>query len=317
VLHVDEWHVLGRRGGLAGAADRLRAWLRRSSAPGLTGERRAVLEGVVLGDDAGLDDELKTSFRRSGLYHLLAVSGQNVVLLATGVLVLAAACGLPRGLGHAAAIAAIVAYVLAVGPQPSVIRAAVSGVAVSVAWLVARERDPWHILLVAAAVLLAWNPYALFDPGFQLSFAAVAAIFLVVGPTLQVLEGYPVHRKLAGIVAVSLACSAATAPILWLQFDQVPLLGVLANALVEPIVGALLGLALVTAVVAPVAPPLATALAWLNGWIAAYTAGCARLVAAVPFAQATGRGAALAAIGALGCGAYAWWRWRTSFSRPI
>ena len=92
VLHVDEWHVVGRRGGLGGAADRLRAWLRRSSAPGLTGERRAVLEGVVLGDDAGLDDELKTSFRRSGLYHLLAVSGANVVLLAAGMLALACAC---------------------------------------------------------------------------------------------------------------------------------------------------------------------------------------------------------------------------------
>jgi len=206
--------------------------------------------------------------------------------------------------------------VLAVGPQPSVIRAAVSGVAVSLAWLVARERDPWHILLVAAAVLLAWSPYALFDPGFQLSFAAVAAIFLVAGPALQVLEGYPVPRKLAVIVAASGACSAATAPILWLQFGQVPLLGVVANGLVEPVVGALLGLALVTAVVAPVAPPLAAGLAWLNGWIAAYTVGCARLVAAVPFAQATGRGAALAGIGALGCGAYAWWRWRTSFSRP-
>ena len=89
VLHVDEWHVVGRRGGLGGVADRLRAWLRRSSAPGLTGERRAVLEGVVLGDDAGLDDDLKTSFRRSGLYHLLAVSGANVVLLAAGMLALA------------------------------------------------------------------------------------------------------------------------------------------------------------------------------------------------------------------------------------
>ncbi len=84
VLHVDEWHVVGRRGGLGGVADRLRAWLRRACAPGLTGERRAVLEGVVLGDDAGLSDGLKTSFRRSGLYHLLAVSGQNVVLIALG-----------------------------------------------------------------------------------------------------------------------------------------------------------------------------------------------------------------------------------------
>ena len=93
------------------------------------------------------------------------------------------------------------------------------------------------MLLLAAVVLLAWNPYTLFDPGFQLSFAAVLAIFLAAGPLLRVLEGYPLHAKLAAAVAISAACSVATAPILWLQFGAVPLLGVVANALVEPAVG--------------------------------------------------------------------------------
>jgi competence protein ComEC len=317
VFRVDEWKATGqRRGGVGGAGDRLRSWLRGASAPGLAGERRAVLEGVVLGDDNGLAPELKQAFRRSGLYHLLAVSGANVVLLATGMLGLAWAVGLPRAWAHVAALLAIAVYVLAVGPQPSVIRAAVSGAATSIAWLMARERDPWHVLLLAAVVLLAWNPYALADAGFQLSFAAVIAIFLAAGPLLRELEGYPVQKKLAAAVAVSAACSVATAPILWIQFGAVPLLGVVANALVEVAVGPLLGLAFATAVIEPVAPPLAEALAWLNGWIAAYVVFCARAVAAVPFAQVRGRGAALAAAGSLVAGAYAWRRWRTSSSRP-
>jgi competence protein ComEC len=317
VLRVDEWHVIGQRGGLGGTADRLRRWLRRASAPGLAGERRAVLEGVLLGDDNGLSPSLKTSFRRSGLFHLLAVSGQNVVLLAGGVLGLGVLLGLPRAWGHVGALAAIGAYVLAVGPQASVVRAAVAGAAVSFAWLGGLERDPWHVLLLAAVVLLAWNPYTLFDPGFQLSFAAVLAIFLVAGRVVDVLEGYPLPRKLAAVVAISAACSLATAPLLWLQFGAVPLLGVAANALVEPAVGPLLGLALVTAAVDPFAPSLAALLAQANGWIAAYVAGCARLVAAVPFAQVSGRGAALAAAGALVSAAYAWRRWRTSPDRPL
>jgi competence protein ComEC len=315
VVKVDEWHLIGRRRGLGGLGDRLRAWLRRSSAPGLAGDRRAVLEGVVLGDDAGLTDDLKTSFRRAGLYHLLAVSGQNVVLIAVGALGLVWLLGLPRWSGHLAAIGSILAYVLAVGPQPSVIRAAVSGVAVSVAWLVAREPDRWHALLLAAVVLLAWNPYALFDPGFELSFAAVVAIFVGLGPVLQVLEGYPIPRKLAAPVAVSGTCSVATAPILWLRFDQVPLLGVVANALVEPVVGVLLGLGLVTAVVGLVSPGAAGLLAAANGWTAAYVATCARAVASVPIAQADGRAAAAAGAGSFLVAAYAWRRWRTSFSR--
>ncbi len=316
VLKVDEWVVTGRRGGVGGAGDRVRGWLRRASSPGLAGERRALVEGVLLGDDNGLTPGLQNAFRRSGLYHLLAVSGQNVVLLAGGVLGLALLLGVPRVWAHLGALTAIGAYVLAVGPQPSVIRAAVSGAAVSIAWLAARERDPWHVLLLAAVVLLAWNPYTLFDAGFQLSFAAVIAIFLAVGPLVRLAEGYPVPKSLGAAVAVSAACSVATAPILWLQFGAVPLLGIVANALVEPAVGPLLGLAFAAAAVDPVAPSLAAALAWLNGWLAAYIALCARLVAAVPVAQAHGPGAALAAAGSLLAAAYAWRRWRTSSSRP-
>lgn len=316
VLKVDAWSQVGRRGGLGGAGDRLRRWLARGSAPGTAGERRAVLEGILLGDDASLSDNLKTSFQRSGLYHLLAVSGQNVVLLAAGVLGLALLLGLPRWCGHVGALVAIGGYVLAVGPQPSVIRAAVAGGAVSVAWLLGRERDAWHVLLLAAAVLLAWNPYALFDAGFQLSFAAVVAIFVLAPVIKDRLEGYPGPKALHTAVSISLACSVATAPLLWLQFGRVPVLGVVANALAEIAVGPLLGLAFVAAAVDPVAPPLAEALAQLNGWLAAYIAECARLVGSISFAQLTGRTAAAAAGGTLLGAAYAWRRWQQTTSNP-
>ncbi len=299
VLRVDRFTVVGRRGGLGGVGDRLRNWLRRASTPGLGGQRRALVEGIVLGDDAGLSDGLKQAFRRSGLYHLLAVSGENVVLLVAGLLGLGLVLGVPRAWSHVGALAAIGAYVLAVGPQPSVIRAAVSGSAVSVAWLLGRERDGWHALLLAAVVLLGWNPYALFDPGFQLSFVAVVAIFVLGRPMARALEGYPLPSRLRGPVAIAVACGVATAPILWVQFGAVPLLGVLANALVEAAVGPLLGLAFATAILDELSPPLAGVLASANGLVAAYIARCAGAVAAIPFAQANGAAAAVAASGAL------------------
>jgi competence protein ComEC len=207
--------------------------------------------------------------------------------------------------------------VLAVGPQPSVVRAAVAGGAVSVAWLLGRERDRWHLVLLAATVLLAWTPYSLLDAGFQLSFAAVVAIFLAATRVREELEGYPMPALVRAPVAVAAACSVATAPILWLQFDQVPLYGVVANALVEVAVAPLLALAFTAAAVDPVAPQLAAVLARVNGWIAAYVVECARAVAAIPGAQATGEGAALAVSGALVAAAYAWRRWRTTSSRSI
>src|SRR5213076_1962784 len=98
------------------------------------------------------------------------------------------------------------AYVLAVGAQPSVIRAGIAGALGSFAWLTARARDRWYFLLVGALVLLAWNPYTLLDPGFELSFAAVVSIFVLAPRIRRRLEGYPVPRGLVDVVAVSTAC---------------------------------------------------------------------------------------------------------------
>ncbi len=206
VLRADAWRRIGRRGGLGGVADRLHAWLARDGAPGLAGERRGVIEGVVLGEDGDLSGTLKQRFRASGLYHLLAVSGSNVVVVASGVLGLAWLLGISRLRAELAVLVAIAAYVLAVGPQPSVIRAGVAGALASLAWLTGRQRDRWYALLAAAVVLLAWNPYNALDPGFQLSFAAVLSIFLLVPRFQRVLEGYPVPSLLRAPVAISAAC---------------------------------------------------------------------------------------------------------------
>ena len=197
VLRVDTWRRIGRRGGLGGVADRLHAWLARDGAPGLAGERRGVVEGVVLGEDQGLSDTLKQRFRASGLYHLLAVSGSNVALVAAGILGLAWLAGVSRPAAEIAALAGIGAYVLAVGLQPSVIRAGVAAALGSLAWLTGRERDRWHALLVAAAVLLAWNPAnAAAAPavapmlGLALVSALVAPVALPPAALLAQVEGW-------------------------------------------------------------------------------------------------------------------------------
>ena len=137
--------------------------------------------------------------------------------------------------------------------------------------------------------------------------------YMKIAPLMRALAGYPVPRELAGVLAVSTACGAATAPIVWLQFHAVPLLAVPANALAAPAVPPLLALAVLAAIVEPVAPGVAALLASLAGWCAAYLAWCARLVGGLPFAQVTsGRVAVtLAAVALLGS-AYALRQWRSS-----
>ena len=245
VLHGGDWRIVGRRGGIGGVSDRLRAHVARAIAPGLGGERRAVLAGIVLGEDEGLTDELRDNFKASGLYHLLAVSGQNVAFLALGVLGLAWLLGIHRLAAEVAAIGGDRRLrprgrLATVGrPRRRRGRAGLARVA---------ARPPARSLALpalGAAVLLAWTPACLFEPGFQLSFAAVGAIFLLLPRLRLALEGYPMPDWLRDALAVSTACGAATAPILWLQFGSVPVYSLLANALVALAIGPLLGLALV------------------------------------------------------------------------
>lgn len=303
------WRIVGRRGGIYELGDDVERWLAGDSVRGLSGERQDVVEAIVLGRSNLVGPSLLADFRASGLYHCLAVDGLKVAAIATAVVEIAFLVGLGRLVAEVAALAAVAAYALAVGLHPSVVRAAIAASLGGIAWLAARERDRWQALLVGAAVLLVWNPYSLLDAGFQLSFAAVAAIFVVTPRVVRALAGYPVPRELAQLIGVSLACGLATAPVTWLQFHQISLVTVPANVVAVPIVVEVLGLALLTASIAPIAPPVASALAWLNGWGAWLVAVCARAFGSLPGAQITsGRWAAVLGLGAVGGAAYAWRR---------
>jgi competence protein ComEC len=285
VLRGGAWRQVGARGGVAGLGDRLRDRIEEAVGRGVEGTRRALVLGVVLGEDEGLPERVADDFRASGLAHLLAVSGQNVAFIVCGVVGVSWLLRLSRFVRELLAIGAIAAYVLAVGWQPSVIRAGVAGVLASLAWLVARPRERWHFLALGAFVLLAWTPASVLEPGFQLSFVAVAGIFVGVPRARSRLEGYPVPPGSGDVLAIAAVCGLATAPVVLLHFGEAPVYTVLANAVAFPAVPLVLAFGLLAAAVDPVSPEAATALAWLAGWAAAWLELIARAVASLPGAQ--------------------------------
>jgi ComEC/Rec2-related protein len=298
VLHGNVWRRLGQRAGITGLGDRLRDRIEEGVGRGTEGLRRAVVLGVVLGEDEDLGDPVRRDFRASGLYHLLAVSGQNVAFIAAGFLGLGWLLRLPRAARELFTLGAIGAYVLAVGWQPSVVRAAVAGALASLAWLAARPRDRWHFLALGALVLLAWMPTSLFDPGFQLSFVAVAAIFAVVPRARARLASTALPVRLAEACAIALVCGLVTAPVVLVQFGRAPVYTVPANILAEPVMPIVLGLGLLAGAVDPVSPTAAAAVAWLAGWAAAWLAFVARVVGGLPGAQVGPSGALELAVAA-------------------
>ena len=314
VLDASRWRELGRRGGLAGLGDRVRERIESAVARGTDGVRRGIVLGVVLGEDEGLPPDVQDDFRASGLYHLLAVSGQNVAFLAGGIYALGWLLRLSRVARELSIIAAIAAYVLAVGWQPSVVRAGVAGGLASLAWLVARPTDRWYFLALGALVLMAWMPTSALEPGFQLSFAAVAAIFVAVPRLRRRLAGYPVPAAAADALAVGLACSVATTPIVLFHFGEAPVYTVLANVVAFAAAPLVLGLGLLAAVVDPLSPAAAAGLASLAGWAAAWLELVARTVAHLPSA-AVGTGPVLVACACLAGAFFALRRFRGRFTR--
>jgi competence protein ComEC len=253
---------VGRRGGLWGVVDAAhRAVLARLGAAGDPAPARALVAGIALGDTGGIPYAGREQLRSSGLYHIVAVSGQNVALLIAFTLVLLGIAGVIGTPARLAAGALTGAYVLVAGAGPSIVRAGVSGVLVSAAWLASRPAPPWHLLACGAAVVLGFDPLELYDPGFQLSFAAVAAIHLV-APRLRGLVGEA--------AAISIACTVVTTPIAWWHFGRLTPLAVPANLLALPAVAPILWLAAVAALAGAAWAPLAAPFLGLADLLAAY-----------------------------------------------
>jgi len=281
VLEVRHAEAIGLRGGWEGAADRLRI-VALAPLEASAGDPAAVVAGLTYGAQGGISATAIEDFRRSGLAHLLAVSGGNVAMLVGLVVLVVWALGASRRSAIAAAICVIALYVAIVGPSPSVVRAGVAGTAACIAWLTSRPRQAWRALALGFAVLVVVNPWTVLDPGFQLSFGAVAAILLVVGhPRIRGIAT-AVPRVVVAVLAVTLAATVATAPIAWWHFGRASLFGALpANALAAPAVPVVLWLALLASLVHPVAPAAGIGLAWIAQAPAWWVLRCAELGAGI------------------------------------
>ena len=271
----------GRREGLAGALDRMRRRAEHAVAAGLPPPEAALARGMVLGQDEQIDDSTRQDWRDSGLAHLLAVSGQNVMLLVALALPLLALARLGPYARGVALLALVVLYVPLAGAGPSLQRAGIMGVAGIAAVMLSRPASRWYALLLAAALTLALNPRASADPGWQLSFVAVAGILALGRPLAAALArgggellrepAGPVSRALvrglADGIAITVAATLATAPLVAFHFGSVPLAGLVANLLALPAVAPAMWLGMLKAALGLLAAPFppAGALAALLG----------------------------------------------------
>ena len=271
----------GQRGGLAGLLDGWRRWAGENAGAGLSGDRAALVRGMALGGGTGLSEDSAQAFRDAGLWHLLAVSGQNVAVVALAVLVALRAVGVGRRAAVAAGVAVLVAYCLACQGGPSVARAGVVGGLGALAELRSGERQRWYLLLAGLAGILAVQPRAIGDPGLQLSFAAVVGLFVIAPPLGRWARGW-LPERVADLAGLAAGASLATAPVVVWHFGRLSLAGLVLNVVAVPVAGPVVVVALAGLAAGALVPAAGVALAWAAGWGAASLLALARLASSLP-----------------------------------
>ncbi len=272
-----------------GQSDEIRARAAAGLGRGMPQREAALARGFVLGEDEEIDEGTKEEFRRAGLSHLLAVSGQNITLLALLAMPLLGALGIPLRQRLLWVLGLIAVYVPVAGAGPSVQRAGVMGALGLLATLSGRRSSKLYALAVAAGVTLAIDPTIAEDVGWQLSFAAVLGILLLADPLRRRIVAHigsgSWRRALAEGIAMTVAATLATAPLVAFYFETFSTTALLANVLALPAVAPAMWLGMCGAGLAQVPGLPLAPLNGLDALLLAYIAQVASWCAAPSWAE--------------------------------
>lgn len=272
-----------------GESDQIRARAAAGLGRGVPPREAELARGFVLGEDEGIDAATKEDFRRSGLSHLLAVSGENVTLLALLAMPLLGLLGIPLRERLVWVLALIAVYVPVAGAGPSIQRAGVMGAIGLLATLGGRRASRLYALAAAVLVTLAVDPAVAADVGWQLSFAAVLGILLLAAPLRRAVVARlgkgRWRRALAEGLAVTVAATLATWPLIAYHFGTLSTTTLAANVLAMPAVAPAMWLGMCSAVLAQLPVPPLVPLNGCDALLLAYVAQVASWCAAPSWAE--------------------------------
>lgn len=229
--------------------DRLSADLGKRIGLLLPTEEGAVLRALLLGETGLLPQATRDLYARTGVSHILSISGFHVGVIALfffSLLFCVARCSEflllrtnPRRTILLLSLPVILFYLLLTGGAPATVRSVIMISTYIIALLLRRETEPIHTLMLAALLILAWSPAALFDISFQLSFLALWGILALTPLLMQPFRGIKpgIVRNLLLFLLVSIAATAATMIPAAGNFHKPTLTGLVANFFVIPLLG--------------------------------------------------------------------------------
>jgi competence protein ComEC len=257
LLVAEDFEILTVPSRWAASLGAIRTGLRTHSGDGDAG---ALIPGMVLGDTSKQTAAFKDQMKRSGLVHLVAVSGANFAIVSSFVLWCMQFLIRRNNYRIIATAIALSCFIALVRPSPSVLRAAAMAAVLLSAQAARRKTDSLPALGFAIAAVVIGDPWQSRDAGFALSVLATAGLLLFV----PVIENHlPTHKKLAGALAPPIAAIVFCSPILVALSGYLSPISILANLLAAPFVAPITILGFIAALVSPFAPALTSVVIYI------------------------------------------------------
>jgi competence protein ComEC len=233
----------------------------------LPGPEQGLVRAMVLGDRQAVDEDTSDAFRAAGTYHVLAISGAQVALLAALLAFLLRRLRCPPAAAAVLLSLAVVFYAELVGGDVPVARAAAMALVVLLGRALELDADVVNLLALAALVLMVHRPSSATDVGFQLSFGATLGIVVLTGRLGRGWPRLPLRLELA--LAASLAAQVVLLPLLLVHFHRMAPAALVLNLAAVPLSACVLVSGLVVPLVAELAPRLAP---WAGdaAWVSAH-----------------------------------------------
>jgi len=247
--------------------------------------------GIVIGGKSGLGTELKEEFTRSGLVHIIVLSGYNVMIVAEWVIAALTLTRLKRQWAAAAGVLALLVFVGIAGATATSIRAAIMALIALYARATGRTYEAGRALLFVVLLMLLWNPlYLVFDPGFGLSVTATAGLIWLAS-RIEIILAFLRNVFWKDVVATTLAAQISVLPLLLYETGNLSLVALPANIIAIAFVPLAMGFSVIAGfagiLFGSLAPLFAIVLAFPAYLTTAYILFVAHEAAALPFAAIT------------------------------
>jgi len=244
-----------------------RAAVRRAIASGVSPwstRSAAIVSAILIGDRAGLDAEVERRLQEAGTYHVIAISGGNIAILAGLSMFLFRLCRAGPRVTAVAVICLLIAYACVVEGGSSVERATLMAVTYLALQLGDHRASPMNVAALTAAILFCAQPLEAVDAGFALTFGATLGILAGIPALAGAFPASPWLRAPAALFAASACAEIALLPIGAFVFSRITFAGLIVNFAAIP----LMTLAQIAGMAVVALTPLSAELARWTGWVA-------------------------------------------------